>query len=79
MEGFSHEEKREVFDRLISIESELKHLSVAIDKLPCFSHQEKIAANTLNLEKSKWTTIGLLFAIVAGGASLASTVYGFFK
>lgn len=92
MEGLQHKsntfngDKREIFDRLMGLESTVSNLSDSIKSfqrsMPCKDnmgilrlHEEKINKNTILIEKSK---LSFLMSVLAIVVSLSTIVGGMF-
>lgn len=78
---FFNGDKREVFDRLISVETKLnnlcKNLDRLVSRLPCETHSEKISKNELKIEKSKFTLIMASLSIIVSIGSVVGVTIAF--
>jgi len=68
---FSDEEKTVIIETLAEIRTAQKFIVGRFDRLPCQKHEDDIQENAISVEKSKWS---MLIAVIAMLAALASVV-----
>lgn len=76
---FSDSEKREVFDRLVRIETKIESVGCYIDGLPCKNNSDRIAKLYTKIETTKYAITMSLLAFLLSAATIVVSIVSVVK